>query len=136
MTFEATHAPERQAENVQTQASSHDNFAQFRDGGQLMPAVASSADAHLPAMQIADTSAPTNPYGSAGTYNQADITVAKQHFTSDEVSALEKMGPANFNQMMEAVKNAPKATSDALVKQFKFIVDPPKQGGPGAGHKA
>jgi hypothetical protein len=134
MTFEAIHAPERQAENIQlnqANQSSQDNFAQFRYGGRLMPAVATSADAQLPAMQIADSTAPNNPYGSAGQYNQGDINVAKQHFSPDEVSALEKMGPANFNQMMEAVKNAPKPTSDALVKQFKFIVDPHPQPKPG-----
>jgi len=105
-----------------------DNLQSYRDGSQaaaLMPLTANTADQHLKPMLIADNQAdaPYNPQHIPGTYNPADIAIANQHFNKDQVRALESNGPQNFNQMMEAVKNAPAAQSEALVKQFKFMAD-------------
>ena len=104
-----------------------DNLQNYRDGSQhaaLVPLTANTADKHLQPMLIADSQAdaPYNPQHIPGTYNPADIAIANQHFNKDQVRALESNGPQNFNQMMEAVKNAPTAQSEALVKQFKPLL--------------
>jgi|GEM_PF-3252404 len=110
--------------------SGGDNLQGYRDAGQgvgLVQLKANTADQHLQPMMIVDQQggpeAPYNPQHIPGTYKPEDIAIANQHFNKDQVRALESNGPQNFNQMMEAVKNAPTAQSEALVKQFKFMAD-------------
>jgi hypothetical protein len=117
-------APEKEPDAVKPV---NDGLTQYRSGeAQLTPAVyTSTAGDHLPLIQVADNGSdvPFNPKGYAGTYNPQDIAVANQHFSKQEVRALEEAGPQNFNQMMEAIKNAPAAQSEQLVKTFKTLAD-------------
>jgi hypothetical protein len=129
MTLDAVaKAPEKLTDTSRS-GDSHDNLASYRTAdASLTNAVyrPNTADVHLPhTVLIADSAsaAPARPVPPQETYHPADIAIANQHFTPAEAKALQVVGPQNFNQMMEAVKNAPAAQSQALVNTFKFVAD-------------